>query len=136
MDRKVSTDKIDMDNVQHWLDLFRTSWAALDVDASMTLFTPDYEYVPSPFRPPIVGQAATRAHLQRLFSVMRDVRLRTSLWGVNGRTALFHLQAQIETEGANTVAMVDSVTHLVFDGHTGQHLLVRRLAHWSRRLGV
>lgn len=135
MDRQLIPDSVDATAVQHWLDLFRERWIALDVDASLDLFTPDYEYTPSPFRPPVKGREATRAHLARLFSVMQDVQLHTTLWGVEDRTAIFHLHARVVTEGANTLVTVDSVTRLVFAGHNGQHLLVRQLAHWSRRIG-
>jgi hypothetical protein len=112
---------------QDLLARFKRAWERRDPDLATELFTPEAEYRPDPFEPPMVGSNAIRAYWNAVAAEQANVEFDAERVWVAGRTVLSSWHAAFTRRAtADRVRYRGFMTLEVDDAG-----LVSRLREWS-----
>ncbi|MGP6203676.1 nuclear transport factor 2 family protein [Microbacterium sp. F2] len=88
------------EQVQQWLDDYRTAWETRDADAAAALFTDDATYREQPYEEPYRGREGVRAYWTRVTATQSDISFRTGRVVAAGSHAAVEWWVTLRNDGA------------------------------------
>ncbi|WP_300591691.1 nuclear transport factor 2 family protein [Microbacterium sp.] len=88
------------EQVQQWLDDYRTAWETRDADAAAVLFTDDATYGEQPYEEPYRGREGVHAYWTRVTATQSDVSFRTGRVVTAGSNAAVEWWVTLRNDGA------------------------------------
>jgi len=102
------------EQVQQWLNDYRTAWETRDADAAAALFTDDATYREQPYEEPYRGREGVHAYWTRVTATQSDIRFRTGEVIAAGPRAAVEWWVTLRNDGAEVTLAGEFF--LEFDG--------------------
>jgi hypothetical protein len=103
------------DDLQRWLDAYKSAWEARSPEQAAALFAADTEYYETPFAEPFRGRDGVADYWRRVTAGQRDIVFTSRIVGVSGNIGVAQWSATFTALASGAAVALDGVFVLEFD---------------------